>query len=85
VDVKPGRIQIEIEELTVAELTSPVDGDELGDALRLELERLVAECPPRLESLLRPADRLCVETRFTADSATLGQRVARALHGGFER
>jgi hypothetical protein len=37
VDVKPGRIQIEIEELTVAELTSPVDGDELGDALRLEL------------------------------------------------
>ena len=83
--MKPGRIEIEIEELVLARLPTAVDGDEFRTALRLELERLVAERPPELGRLLRPADRLRLETTCSTDPATLGRRVARALHGGFER
>jgi hypothetical protein len=84
-DVRPGKIEIEIEELALTGLPAAVDGGELGDALRLELERLVAERPPRLGSLLRCADPLRLETTSTTDPAALGRRVAQALHGGLER
>ena len=83
--MRPGRIEIEIEELVLAGFSTTVDGEALGNALRLELERLVAARPSAVSGLPRLADQADLELKSSTDPATLGRRVARALHGGFDR
>jgi len=84
----PPDLELHIEELVLHGF-APEDRDRLGEALRQELTRLLAErgVPPSFTQR-REVERLNAGVFAAAPGATpqvLGHQVARAIHGGLTR
>ena len=84
----PPDLELHIEELVLHGF-APEDRDRLGEALRQELTRLLAErgVPPSFTQR-RDVKRLDAGAFAAAPGATpevLGYQVARAIHGGLTR
>jgi hypothetical protein len=85
--MRPAHIEVEIEELVLRGFP-PVDGHAIRDALRAELERLLAETEPpgfQEESTTHSLDGGRIELARSATPEAVGKRLALALYGGLTR